>query len=74
MPVHGGEKRKPCHYLSQIFKWETTIPLIDGLARVTPSPQDFIQFQPNDVLGFYVESASIRGPSDNPNGLVASPD
>ena len=44
--------------------------MIDGLAMVTPSPQDYIQFQPNDVLGFYVESASIRAPTDNPNGLV----
>ena len=48
----------------------TSISLIDGVARVTPSPQDYIQFQPNDVLGFYVESASIRAPDDNPNGLV----
>ena len=27
----------------------------DQVARVTPSPQDYIQFQPGDVLGFYVE-------------------
>ena len=27
------------------------------LVRVTPSPQDYIQFQPGDVLGFYVEEA-----------------
>ena len=27
------------------------------LVRVTPSPQDYIQFQPGDVLGFYVEKA-----------------
>ena len=24
---------------------------------MTPSPQDYIQFQPGDVLGFYVEDA-----------------
>ena len=27
------------------------------VARVTPSPQDYVQFQPGDVLGFYVEEA-----------------
>jgi hypothetical protein len=32
--------------------------LSGGLVRVTPSPQDYIQFQPGDVLGFYVEEAS----------------
>ena len=38
----------------------TSISLLnmDGyLVRVTPSPQDYIQFQPGDVLGFYVEDA-----------------
>ena len=35
----------------------TSIPLSDGVARVIPSPQDYIQFQPGDVLGFYVEEA-----------------
>ena len=48
----------------------TSISLSGGVAIVTPSPQDYIQFQPNDVLGFYVESASIRASTDNPNGLV----
>ena len=28
----------------------------DQVARLTPSPQDYIQFQPGDVLGFYVDS------------------
>ena len=36
-----------------------------GVVVVTPSPQDYIQFQPGDVLGFYVEEASL----DN-NGAV----
>ena len=40
----------------------TSIPLSDGVAQVTPSPQDYIQFQPGDVLGFYVEEA--RGDGD----------
>ena len=36
----------------------TSISLSGGVARVTPSPQDYIQFQSGDVLGFYVESAA----------------
>ena len=35
----------------------TSITFSDNLVRVTPSPQDYIQFQPGDVLGFYVEEA-----------------
>ena len=35
----------------------TSISLRNLVARVTPSPQDYIQFQPGDVLGFYVEEA-----------------
>ena len=35
----------------------TSISLRSGVAIVTPSPQDYIQFQPGDVLGFYVEEA-----------------
>ena len=35
----------------------TSIPLSGGVAQVTPSPQDYIQFRPGDVLGFYVEEA-----------------
>ena len=33
----------------------TSISLSDQVARLTPSPQDYIQFQPGDVLGFYVD-------------------
>ena len=33
----------------------TSITLSDQVAIVTPSPQDYIQFQPGDVLGFYVD-------------------
>ena len=47
----------------------TSISLSAGVARVTPSPQDYIQFQPNDVLGVYVESANLVT-SRPPNGLV----
>ena len=32
----------------------TNISLSGGVAIVTPSPQDYIQFQPGDVLGFYI--------------------
>ena len=39
----------------------TSIPLSSGVAQVTPSPQDYIQFRPGDVLGFYVEEARADG-------------
>ena len=42
----------------------TSIPLAGDVARVTPSPQDYIQFQPGDVLGFYVE-----GGREDDNGV-----
>ena len=40
----------------------TSVPLSDGLAQsLSPtSPEQRIQVQPGDVLGFYVESASYR--------------
>ena len=38
------------------------------VARVTPSPQDQLKFQPGDVLGFYVESHGTT--SDFDNGVV----
>ena len=34
----------------------TSIFLKSGLARATPLPQNWIHFQPGDVLGFYMES------------------
>ena len=36
-----------------------------GVARITPSPADQLQFQPGDVLGFYVES---HGQGSDPEG------
>ena len=30
-----------------------------GVVVATPSPQDYIQFQPGDVIGFYIEEASL---------------
>ena len=43
----------------------TSITFSDNLVRVTPSPQDYIQFQFGDVLGFYVEEAR-----DDNDGVV----
>ena len=40
----------------------TSITFSANLVQVTPSPQDYIQFRPEDVLGFYVEEA--RGAND----------
>ena len=47
-------------------------PESERVARVTLSPQDQLQFQPGDVLGFYVESnGSGPGPGgDADNGVV----
>ena len=44
----------------------TSVSLYSGLARVIPSPQHYIQFQPGDVLGFHVEG----GGTDNHGVLV----
>ena len=43
----------------------TSISLSDQVAIVTPSPQDYIQFQPGNVLGFYVD-----GDRGNNDGVV----
>ena len=43
----------------------TSISLSDQVAVVTPSPQDYIQFRPGDVLGFYVAEAR-----ESNNGVV----
>ena len=53
----------------------TSITFSDNLIRVTPLPQDYIQFRPGDVLGFYVEEA--KGPNDgvviltNPTSFIS---
>ena len=46
----------------------TTSPAVSHVARVTPPPEYQLQFQPGDVLGFYVESHGTG--SDNDNGVV----
>ena len=43
-------------------------PKVSHVARVTPLPQNQLQFQPGDVLGFYVESHGTS--SDHDNGVV----
>ena len=43
----------------------TSISLSSGIAIVTPSLQDYFQFQHGDVLGFYVENAN-----NHTNGVV----
>ena len=50
----------------------TQISISGGLARATPSPQDYIHFQPGDVLGFYMES-NYNNLQDNP-GIVLKSD
>ena len=47
-----------------------SVSLRNGILVVTPSPQDYIMFQPKDVLGFYLRSAVIRPPNEIPHGLV----
>ena len=42
----------------------TSISLQDQLVMVNPSPQDYIQFRPGDVLGFYVDQTSIVNTND----------
>ena len=43
----------------------TDSPISERVARITPSPQHQLHFQPGDVLGFYVES---HGQGDLPGG------
>ena len=51
----------------------TQISISGGLARATPSPQDYVQFQPGDVLGFYMES-NERGDEHGDSGIVLKND
>ena len=46
-----------------------TSPVNEHVIRVTPLPQDQLQFQPGDVLGFYVES---HGLSNEDNGVIGT--
>ena len=51
----------------------TSISLQNDVVLVTPSPQDYVQFQPGDVLGFYVEEA-IKSVHNTPGVVLrASP-
>ena len=51
----------------------TRISISEGLAKATPSPQDYVQFQPGDVLGFYMESDE-RGNEHGDPGIVLKND
>ena len=51
----------------------TSIFLSSGLARATPSPQNWIHFQPGDVVGFYMES-NERGDKYGDPGIVLKSD
>ena len=46
-----------CYSLVGNNRFTSISQVINGVVRVTPSPQDYIQFQPGDVLGVYVEEA-----------------
>ena len=49
-----------CYSLVGNNRFTSISPIIDpGVAIVIPSPQDYIPFQPGDVLGVYVENASV---------------
>ena len=48
----------------------TSISVSGGVARVTPSPQDYFQFRPGDVLGFYVEEAKTSSDIYNPGVVI----
>ena len=60
-----------CHSLVNDFTITSTIVNnSQRVARVTPSPQEQLQFQPGDVLGFYVESHGSPSVGDADNGVV----
>ena len=51
-----------CYSLVGNNRFTSISPIISpGVAIITPSPQDYIPFQPGDVLGVYVEDASLPG-------------
>lgn len=47
----------------------TSLNLRGSVAVVTPSPQDYIQFSPGDIVGFYVEEAD-EGERSYSNGVI----
>ena len=48
----------------------TSLSLTTYFARVTPSPQDHIRFQPGDVLGFYLQLRSRLSRTVSSEGVV----
>ena len=58
-PTVNSSNGTGCYSLVGNNRFSTISPLTTpGVARVTPSPEDYISFQPGDVLGVYVEEAS----------------
>ena len=58
-----------CYSLVANYLVESISLVQEEVARVTPSPNNQLSFQPGDVLGFYVESIG-SGNSDYDNGVV----
>ena len=59
-------------FMSKKIALSTDSPLSERVARITPLPQQQLQFQLGDVLGFYVEShgqGDVAG-GDHDNGVV----
>ena len=63
-PTVNVSSRTGCYSLVGSNRF-SQIHLEDSVAVVTPSPQEYIQFRPGDVLGFYVEEAR-----DDDHGVV----
>ena len=58
-PTVNSSNGTGCYSLVGNNRFSAISPLTTpGVARVTPSPEDYISFQPGDVLGVYVEEAS----------------
>ena len=59
-----------CYSLVGNNRFTSISPIISpAVAIVTPSPQDYIPFQPGDVLGVYVEDATVHT-DGTPDGVV----
>ena len=59
-PTVNSSTGTGCYSLVGNNRFANISPIVSpGVAIVTPSPQDCISFQPGDVLGVYVEHASV---------------
>ena len=60
-PTVNNSTGTGCYSLVGNNRFTSISPIVSpGVARVTPSPQDYIPFQPGDVLGVFVEDASLE--------------